>query len=77
VLITSLVKKDDGTDNLILRGVLVVVDTNNIHRSIGRRCGDDDFLGTTLQVGGGSKESPKKRARIHGNTYFSVVVKTP
>jgi len=39
------------TDNFILRSVLVVVDTHNVHGGIRRRCGDDDFLGTTLQVG--------------------------
>ena len=41
-----------GEDVDIL-GVVLVVDTHDEHGGIGGGSGDDDLLGTTLQVGGG------------------------
>ena len=65
------------TDNFILRIVLVVVDTNNVHGRIRRRRGDDNFLGTSLQVGGSSGIISGPHMHNNDNTYFSMVVKTP
>jgi hypothetical protein len=38
-------------DDLNVRLVGVLVDTHNVHGSIGRRCRDDNLLGATLDVG--------------------------
>lgn len=42
-------------DDLVLGFVGIKVDTANEHGGIRRGCGDDDFLCTTLEVGGCSK----------------------
>jgi hypothetical protein len=69
------------TYNFIVGVVLVKVHTTNIHGRVGRRCGDNDLLGTTLQVSRGPKREKKFRTCVAFtatlNTYFSVVVKTP
>jgi hypothetical protein len=39
-------------DNVKIRGVLVLVDTNNEHRGIFARGRDDHLLGTTLFIPG-------------------------
>ena len=61
--------------------VLLEVDADDEHRGIGGGRGDDDLLGTALEVSGGPARSGSVRMRRErggeGKTHFSMVVKTP
>lgn len=55
-------KRRDTYD--FVRGVVAVqVNTDDVHRGIGRRRGDDDLLGTTLQMGAGPISQEQKRIK--------------
>lgn len=43
-------KKTRETYDGVLGVVSVQVDTDDVHRCVGRGCRDDDLLGTTFQV---------------------------
>lgn len=57
------------TYDCMLGIVLVEVDTAHIHGRIGRRCGDNDLFGTTLQM----SRSPEIIQRIDISEYSVVL----
>jgi len=65
---------DDG----VLGVICLQVDTTDEHWGISRRGGDDDLLGTTLQVSSGPTGLRSAGVQIgKDGAYLSVVVKTP